>query len=446
MNRTGLLAWFVARRSDDGVPMVEVRRALDALESDRNTIREFARPIHSMSAMADFWAELEATRDRMSQKRALNRFLPFQKQFFSADLGARAREGHWLVVPGKMPRPLAGLPARTHKGSTEVFLSEQKMLRDLAAFPGADRFFGSVKRYTNRDQLMGALCSQMYLAPGDYDEVMRRVRKAGATARFASREGGVVVVDVDYRQLCRLASHSNWCHLGRASWDNIVKSGLYVQWVVFLLDFSDKYSMMGATTTALPSDGSFMQTETRFLDDTATSVAELDGLMEARGVPPGFLRDCHFRVLSERFSRMRSWDAVPLPALLAAGVDRAEVARRKGRYSVADLPAIRGAMAGLLPARAVEEVERQRRRILADFRAALPAGEFYSRRAGKTVPSFRDELDALPPESKERAEDLVVSMHGHSLYPALMAGVDRDYRSLGELLDVMARARETVIT
>ena len=435
-NRMGLLEWFCRRRFVDGATMAQVFQVMDRIKDDRNTVREMPRPVNDLRSIGEFWSELAKARSRMSMRRTTNRLLPWQKGFLNPE---DPNSGYWVHWVGKMPEKLEGLPL--NEGRSAAWVTDRKVLEDLSTFDGADDFFARVKRYKDREQLLAAACSQMYLKPGSWDDLQKLVRKSGARPRFSSKEGGVVILAADLQQTKVLASFSNWCILDEDIWAKTVKSDLYVQWIVFLTDFSDKYSLVGTTTAMSQASGGFAHTETRLMNDEAISVSDLHALVQERGVPRGFFEDSHNAVLRERLSRMRSWDSVALAPLLALGAEEEEIARMKTRYTVKDLPSFTPTLASLVGQGPVRAIERERQRIVDDFRDRLPHPGFFSKRHGREVGSFRDEFDGLPPDRRSRAEDLVVRMHDNAYYPLIMSG-NTEYDSLDSLLKSLEMASQ----
>ena len=423
-NRMGLLEWFCRRRFVDGATMPQVFQVMDRIRDDRNTVREMPRPVNDLPSIGDFWSELAKARSRMSTRRTTNRLLPWQKGFLNPE---DPNSGYWVHWVGKMPDKLEGLPVNDDRSA--AWVTDRKVLEDLSSFDGADDFFARVKRHKDREQLLAAACSQMYLKPGSWDDLQKLVRKSGARPRFSSREGGVVILAADFQQTKVLASFSNWCILDEDIWRKTVKSELYVQWIVFLTDFSDKYSLVGTTTAMSPASGKFTHTETRLMNDEPIPTSDLRALVEERGAPTGFFEDTHKEVLRERLSEMRSWDGIAVAPILAAGIGEQDIARRKSRFTVKDLPSISGTLSSLMGAKTVAGLEQRRRDLIEDFRDRLPGPEFVS------------DFDGLAPETRAEVEDLVVRMHDNDYYSLIMSGRTK-YDSLRALLDSLRMASQ----
>jgi len=435
-SRMGLLDWFCRRRFVDGASMDDITRVMDAITTDRNTVREMPVPVADLPSIRAFWEEMAATRDRMSLKRTMNRFLPYQKKMLAPE---DPEAGYWVYWIGRRPDSLKGL--RTNRQGNAAWVSDRKVLEDLSEFPGASKFFDNVRRYKDREQLLSAACSQMYLKPTTWDDTMKIVRRSGARLRYSSMESGVLIMDADFRQTQRLAAFSNWCILERKSWDTTVKNDLYVQWIVYLMDFSDRYFLIGTTTATTPIEGRFTHTESRLMSDDAIRVQDLYEILGQRGVPRDFFENAHNEVIRERITKRRSWDDIPVAVLVSAGIAGTDIARKKKSYDVKDLDHMYGEVGEAIGMDTVRKLEGQRDRLVADFRLALPVQGYHSKRRGVDVGSLRDEFDNSGPELRRRAEDVVVRMHDSKFYPLVMSGFS-DYGGLEDLIDALERSGE----
>jgi hypothetical protein len=346
--------------------------------------------------------------------------------------------GYWVYWIGKRPDKLRNLP--TNRQGTAAWVTDRKVLEDLSEFPGANDFFKNVKRYKDREQLLSAACSQMYLKPVDWDDTMKLIKKSGAMIRFSSRDTGLLILAADFRQTQRLAAFSNWCILERKSWDTTVKSELYVQWIIYLMDFSDKFYLVG-TTTATTTDGKFTHTESRLMNDDAIGVQDLYNLLVQRSMPRDFLEKTHNVILRERIAMMRTWDNISVAVLVSVGITGTEIARKKKRYDVKDLDHMSGEVGDAIGIKTVQMLHDKRADIISDFRNKLPSEGYHSKRRGVDVGSLRDEFDQADPELRKRVEDTVIKMHDNKFYPLVMSGFS-DYSGLDNLIDALEKSGE----
>lgn len=398
MNRTGLLEWFVKRRFADSEKMADLHAAMDLIASEPNLVKQMATPVAETGSLAEFRSLVARAREDSTVSRTLARFLPWQKRMLDAS-------------------------------DPET----RRLLLDLSAFKGADAFFSNVKRYSNAEQIASAIEARVYHEQLDWDALSSSLGRAGVRPCYTSREGSVMVARVDYRQLRRLASHTEWCTLDRKHWDVTVRDLAHEQWIVFLLDHADKYSTIGTTTAFSAFDGSFLHTETRLADDEPISTSELESILGARGVPPGSFRRWHEEALVRKLSRMRSWDQVPLPVLLAIGAEPRDIVRKKARFAPSDLdslesgrvgPVGQGVLIDLDMERAVDSARRAKGRAVSEFDRALS-------------PAQREQLGRMSAADRSEVEAMVVGLQGDRLYSALLASAAKDYGTLQEVVDRM---------
>jgi hypothetical protein len=432
-NRMGLFEWFCKRRFVDGSKMADISSAIEKIETDRDTVRLMSKPIHTLSSLKELKDEMEST----VISKTLSRLPSPQRDFPEP---GNPESGYWVYWIGRLPKELKGLPL--NRDRTAAWVTDRKVLIDLDKFEGAKAFYSRAGRYKDREQLLAAACSQMYLKPASWSDLQKIIAKSGATPRFSSKESGLVILAADFEQTRRLAAHSNWCILGDESWKTTVKTELYVQWIIFLMDFSDKYSLVGTTTAVAPTTGEFAHTETRLKNDEPIPISDLRAMIEERGAPSGFFKDTHMEVLRERFAKKRSLDEVALAPLIAVGMTEEEIAGRKKRFTVKDLPSITDRLASLIKPGTLDDLARERATIIEDFRNRLPHGEFVSKRTGNLVRSLRDEFDRVDPDMRGKIEDLVIRSHDNKYYD-LTLSAKTDYDSLGDLLDQMHMTSQT---
>ncbi len=278
----GYVYWFTKLRFSDNQTMEDIKTIWDLIKDPNGITSFFTKKIVDLESVEDFWDQYEAAKILSLAKKVLNQFPSKQKAFFNL-------------------KDTNDLDLLTQLGKSKSLTA---LIRKISSFRDKKSLLDAANR----------LLTSSF--DGKFGELIKKINSVGSNIVVADEENNIIVCQVDYEQIRVLGGDTSWCIVrAKSTFDSYANGGF--QWVIFLVDESDRYSKIGLTTNT-----GYNTAHDKY--DGYIDKAKIQKILKDRGVE---LSDLY--ISKEVLLGMSNWDLIPVETLIEKNISKQEIVKRK---------------------------------------------------------------------------------------------------------------------
>lgn len=244
-NHLGYIGWFTKMLYEKNVLMQDLTNLFNIIVNESEIIDGLPKQVINYDDWEKLVDDIISTRQNIQIKRVLNELPTLQKSFINI------------------------------KNKTE-----KELLIKLFKLKDRTNFFKKISRYKTKKELLDAI--KLFTSDKrsiGYTNIKKIVEASDAKIIYDSPFFNIIICEVDYVQLRKLASNTSWCIVRSESTFNSYANGIGRQYIIFLTDKDDNYSKIGITygikfVTAHLKNDSYIDEKSieNILDERGTSV------------------------------------------------------------------------------------------------------------------------------------------------------------------------------
>lgn len=288
-NNMGYIGWFVDMLFNKGVELNDLISLYnDSIVGRDDLIKALPKSLISYTDWEKLMDDLMMANNNLGINRMINELPSLQKSFISPEIKP------FLLKLSKMS-------------------DKDNLLKKISRYKTKEELLTAIKLFTTDKRSIG------------YTNIKKLIIESGAEIICDSHFDNIIICDVNFTQLKKLASNTSWCILNQSTFNSYV-SGIDNQYIIFLTDKKDNYSKIGVTF------GLAYKTA-HLVNDEYISLQKLSKLMDDRDVSINILK-----IDIEEFKNNKDKiNKVSVEELIKYGFSTDEIFPHKTIYSERDV-------------------------------------------------------------------------------------------------------------